>query len=187
MNAQVRLYVDDDILLKEIGLEDVEAIFHTIDTEREYMAEWLPFVELTQDISFTRKFVENYIDSDEKDLTCVIYYKQQFVGLVGLKDTDYDNLKVEIGYWLSESFQHNGIITRSCRALIDYAFKELKMNRAQLKAATGNIKSQAVAERLGFTREGIERDGELHSRGFVDLVVFGLLQKNWTTEKEIIS
>jgi ribosomal-protein-serine acetyltransferase len=184
MNEQVRLYVDNDILLKEIGLEDVESIFYTIDSEREYMAEWLPFVELTQDISFTRQFVQNYLDAEEKDLTCVVYYKQQFVGLVGLKDTDYDNLKVEIGYWLSESFQHQGIITRSCKALIDYSFNELQMNRIQLKAATGNVKSQAVAERLGFTREGIERDGELHSRGFVDLVIFGLLQKDWTTKKK---
>ncbi|MDD4990754.1 MAG: GNAT family protein [Paludibacter sp.] len=187
MSKQVRLYVNNDILLKEIGLEDVEAIFHTIDAEREYLAEWLPFVELTQDISFTQKYVESYIATEEKDLTCVIFYKQKFVGLVGLKDTDYDNLKVEIGYWLSEPFQHKGIITGSCSALINYVFKELKMNRIQLKAATGNIKSQAVAERLGFTREGIERDGELHSRGFVDLVVFGLLQKDWTPKKDVIS
>jgi ribosomal-protein-serine acetyltransferase len=182
MCEPTRLYVDKDIILKEIGLEDVEAVFKTIDSERAYLAEWLPFVELTRDISFSRKFVENYVNADIKDLTCVIYYQQQFVGLVGLKDNDFDNMKTEIGYWLSEQFQRKGIITRSCRALIDYAFRELKMNRIQLKAATGNLKSQAVAERLGFTREGIERDGELHSRGFVDLVVFGLLRKDWATE-----
>jgi len=29
---------------------------------------------------------------------------------------------------------------------------------------------------LGFAREGIERDGELHARGFVDLVTFSLLK-----------
>jgi len=182
MGEPTRLYVDKDIILKEIGLDDVEAVFNTIDAERAYLTEWLPFVELTRDISFTRKFVENYENAEIKDLTCAIYYQHQFVGLVGLKDNDFDNMKTEIGYWLSELFQHKGIITRSCRALIDYAFSELKMNRIQLKAATGNLKSQAVAERLGFTREGIERDGELHSRGFVDLVVFGLLRKDWTTE-----
>lgn len=179
MGDQVKLYVDEEILLKEIDLDDVIAIFETIDAERDYLAEWLPFVELTREISFTHTFVENYLNAEIRDLTCAIYYKKRFVGLVGLKDTDYDNQKTEIGYWLSELFQHKGIITRSCKAIIDYSFNELKLNRIQLKAATGNIKSQAVAERLGFTLEGIERDGELHSRGFVDLVVFGLLKQDW--------
>ena len=172
------LKVDNDILLKEIGLEDVEAIFNTIDAERAYMLEWLPFVELTQEVSNTRTFVENYLNAEVKDLTCVIYYKKKFVGLIGLKDTDFDNLKTEIGYWLSESFQHKGIITRACKAIINHSFNDLKLNRIQIKAATGNLKSIAIPERLGFKREGIERDGELHSRGFVDLVVFGLLKKD---------
>lgn len=175
----MNLRVDGEITLKEIGLDVVESIFNTIDTEREYLAEWLPFIELTQDISYTRKYVENYLDAEIRDLTCAIFYRQKFVGLAGFKDTDFDNMKTEIGYWLSESYQHKGIITRSCQKLIKYAFEELKMNRIQLKAATGNHKSQAVAGRLGFIREGIEREGELHTRGFVDLVVFGLLKKDW--------
>lgn len=97
----------------------------------------------------------------------------------GTERSDYDNSKVEIGYWISEKFQHLGIITLSCKTLIKYAFDKLEFNRIQLKAATENIKKPTrVAERLGFTFEGIERDGELHKRGFVDLVVFGLLKKD---------
>lgn len=176
MGDQRRLTVNEDILLKEVGLEDIEAIFNTIDNDREYLEKWLPFVELTQEIAFTRQFVENYLDSDKTDITCAIYYQNQFVGIIGLKDTDQDNKKTEMGYWLSEKFQHKGIMTLSCKALIDYAFDEMGMNRIQLKAASGNLKSQQIAERLGFKREGIERDGELHSRGFVDLVIFGLLK-----------
>ncbi len=153
------LFVDEDILLREIGMKDVASIFNAIDTHREYMAEWLPFVELITDISLTHTFVENYLNAEVKDFTCVIYFRQQFAGLIGLKDTDFDNMKTEIGYWLSEDFQHRGIITRSGKTLIDYAFDELKMNRIQLKAATENFKSQRVAERLGFIKEGIERKG----------------------------
>ena len=54
----------------------------------------------------------------------------------------------------------------------------MNLHRIQLKAATKNFKSQAVAKRLGFTVEGIERDGELHSHGFVDLKVFSLLKED---------
>ena len=177
------LIVDEEIRLKEIGLDDVEAIFTTIDNEREYMQEWLPFVELTTTVDFTRSFVTAYENSDKTDFTCAIYFKNTFVGLVGLKDTDLDNQKTEIGYWLSEKYQHKGIVTRSCKKMIEYVFREIGLNRIQLKAATENHKSQRVAERLGFTFEGIERDGELHTRGFVDLKVYGLLMKDYNFDE----
>ena len=176
-----QLLVDEDIILKEIGLEDIESIFNTIVRERKYLEEWLPFVEATQDISYTRSFVENYLDSDKLDLTCVILFKKQIVGIIGLKDTDLHNQKTEIGYWLSELFQHKGIVTKSCKVLIRYVFCELNLNRIQIKAATGNRKSRAIPERLGFIQEGIERDGELHRRGFVDLAVYALLKNDWVS------
>jgi len=169
-------YVDEAIRLKEIGLEDVETIFSTINNNRKYLSEWLPFIEETLEESYSHSFVENYLNSDRKDLICSVFFSNQFVGIIGLKDTDFDNKKTEIGYWLSESFQHHGIITKSCKVLIDFAFDELKLNRIQIKAAKENFKSQRIPERLGFKQEGIELDGELHSRGFVDLVVYSLLK-----------
>jgi ribosomal-protein-serine acetyltransferase len=90
------LLVDEEITLRELALKDAVSIFNTIDSEREYLGEWLPFVELTQDVSFTSRFIENYLKTEERDLTCIIRYHNRFVGLIGLKDTDYDNNKTEI-------------------------------------------------------------------------------------------
>jgi ribosomal-protein-serine acetyltransferase len=172
------LKVYDKILLKEIGLEEVDAIYNTIDRDRKYLEEWLPFVDQTRETANTRQFVENYLNSDRIDVTFAIFYRNDFAGIIGIKDTDLNNKKTEIGFWLSESFQHKGIITLSCKTLIEYIFEVMNLNRIQLKAAKGNLKSQRVAERLGFKPEGIERDGELHNRGFVDLVVFSLLNSD---------
>jgi len=177
-NNKIEIIVDKDILLRVVEPKDAAPIFNTIDNERDYLKEWLPFVEETHDISYTKTFIEHTIAADSSDLTFTISYKNQFVGIIGMKDTDMGNRKTEIGYWLSEKFQHKGIVTRSCRALTEYAFNEINLHRIQLKAATQNFKSQAVAERLGFILEGIERDGELHSYGFVDLKVFSLLKED---------
>lgn len=173
---RIEIIADKDIHLKVIGIEDAELVFNTINNEREYLGVWLPFVEDTRDISYTKAFIENSAVLNSANLTFTIFYQNHFAGLIGFKDTDFDNKKTEIGYWLSESFQHKGIITRSCKALINYAFDKMDMNRIQIKAAEENLKSRNVAERLGFTCEGIERDGELHSRGFVDLVIYSLLK-----------
>lgn len=176
MKTKRELPVDAEIHLVEIGLDDVQAIFTTLVHERDYFSEWLPFVDYTQNMSDTQAFVEQVVYGDPNNLTCGIYYHNHFVGIVGLKDTDMANKKTEIGYWMSANYQKKGIMTRACKAVIDFAFDELGMNRIQLKAAAGNIKSQQVAERLGFKREGVEREGELHSRGFLDLIIFSLLR-----------
>ena len=171
--------MNEQILLKEIDEGEVVNIFNAIDAERDYLSVWLPFVEKTVDIEFTRGFVNSYLYSDKKNVTFAIYFEQRFAGLIGLKDTDETNKKTEIGYWLSSGFQHKGVVTKCCKALIAYAFENMKMNRVQLKAGTENVRSRAVAERLGFELEGIERDGELHSRGYIDLAVYSLLKKDF--------
>ncbi len=176
--SRLELYVNDDIMLKVIGDNEIEPIFSTIDNEREYLGEWLPFIKYTQQESDTEEFIHSTESAELKDLTFAIYYHKNFVGIIGLKDPDYDNKKVEIGYWLSEKYQRKGIMTSSAKRLILYAMDELQMNRIQIKAATGNIRSQKIAERLGFTYEGTERDGELHAHGFVDLKQYSLLKKD---------
>ena len=175
--------VDKNLALKEIALEDVEAIYNTIVSERNYLREWLPFVDETTDISYTRTFVESLLASPINELVCIILYNDKFIGIVGTKDSDYGNKKTEIGYWLSEKYQHKGIMTKSCSTLINFIFTKLDINRIQLKAAEKNYKSRKIAEKLGFCQEGIERDGELHKRGFVDLVVYGLLKTDWQKNK----
>ena len=53
------------------------------------------------------------------------------------------------------------------------------LHRLELLAATGNVRSRAVAERLGMSREGVRREAELLSSGFVDLVLYAVLARDW--------
>ena len=172
------LTIDKDIQLKNIELEDDQIIYNTIINNCEYLKEWLPFINNTFDLEHVKTFIEYSTNIDSNDQVFTINYIDQFVGIITLKDIDQTNQKAEIGYWLAESFQSKGIVLRSCERLIEYAFKELHLNRIQLKIAKSNTKSQAVATRLGFIREGIERDGELHADGFVDLIVYSLLKND---------
>jgi ribosomal-protein-serine acetyltransferase len=86
---------------------------------------------------------------------------------------------MEIGYWISAKFEGNGIITHSCKALIAYAFNELKLNRVEIRCATENGRSRAIPERLGFKLEGVLRESEWRHTRFYDMAIYGLLQNEW--------
>jgi len=72
-------------------------------------------------------------------------------------------------------------MTKCCSVLIDLAFKKLGMNRIQVKAGIGNAHSSRIPEKLGFKFEGLERAGEKFADHYIDLEVYSLLKKEWTS------
>lgn len=175
------IQVTDKIRLEAVNMSMAQMIFDTICRDRKYLRKWLPFVEMTHSISDTEFFLESVINQpgSGRDEVYAIWYMNEFAGLIGFKDTDRVNLKSEIGYWLAEKMQGKGIVTLCTGKLIEYAFGKLKLNRIQLKVAIGNSKSSAVARRLGFQAEGVERQGERHGSRFLDLEVFSVLRTEW--------
>ncbi|MBI9033980.1 MAG: GNAT family N-acetyltransferase [Bacteroidales bacterium] len=177
--------VNQDIVLYEIQLEDATDIYNTINTQRDYLGEWLPFVEFSRDKSTTESFIRSTMDvpEEKRDFVFVIRFQTKFAGIIRFKETDHMNHRIEIGYWLSKDFQNKGIIIQSIKKMIDFAFEELKMNRIQIKCAVGNKKSIRIPTKLNCHFEGIERDGELLQGGvYTDLEVYSLLKKEWKSK-----
>ena len=175
----MQITVDNEIKLKEIDIDDANEIFDLIDNNRKYLRKWLPFVDATQKVEDTLNFIKSVRNKnfEEREITTIIIYKEQKVGVIGFRDTDKLNHKTEIGYWLAKKYQGNGIIIRSCKALINYAFNNLNMNRITIKYAIENTKSSKIPKKLNFKFEGIEREGEYINDVYHDLNVYGLLKK----------
>jgi len=172
--------VNDKIRLEKIKLSMASVIFETIDRDRAYLQEWLPFVHYTQQISDTESFIKSVSENDNsKDDIFSIWYNEKFAGLIGFKDTDRANRKTEIGYWLAQEMQGKRIITSSVETLIKYAFQKLKLNRIQIKVAEGNSKSEAIPTKLNFKYEGLEREGEFNKNKYFDIKIYSLLKSEW--------
>lgn len=172
--------INDKIRLEEIKLSMVQVIFDTIERDRDYLMEWLPFVEMTRQVADTEAFIKSVTSSSpKKNSIYSIWYKEKFAGLIGFKDTDWVNRKTEIGYWLAKPMQGKGIILTCVKKLINYAFTSQKLNRVQIKVANGNTKSEAIPIRLGFRFEGVEREGELHKNKYMDIKVYSLLKSEY--------
>lgn len=182
----IEVPVSEDLKLREVSVNDAHAVFNLIDTNREFLRKWLPFVAYTKATSDTEAFIKSVTaEGNTTDLVFAVLHKGQHAGIIGFKSIDAANLKLEVGYWLAENQQHKGIITRSCSALITYAFERMKMNRIQIKVGIGNTRSNAIPKKLGFTFEGVERDGELLSNGqFHDLEVYSLLRREWDQQQK---
>ncbi|MGG0656415.1 GNAT family N-acetyltransferase [Rummeliibacillus pycnus] len=173
--------ISDDLLLRPVNPEDANALFSLTDSDREYLREWLPWVDGTK----TNEDTINYIafsQKGEKDGTLLnlsIVWNGEVVGITGFNNIDRTNRVATIGYWLGSEYQGNGIMTRAVHALTDFAFKQLFMNKVEIRAAVENKKSRSIPERLKYTQEGTLRSNEWLYDHYVDHAVYGILADEW--------
>lgn len=177
--------IDEDLSLKLIDLRDAEGVFELTNSSREYLREWLPWLDFTTKLEDTKAFIKNSLKGfpENKSLSTVILFKGEIVGIAGYNEINGSNKTAYIGYWLGEGFQGNGIMTRVARALTEYAFAELKLNKVEIRAAVENTKSRGIPERLGFVNEGSIRQAEWLYDHYVDHVVYGMLAGDWNATK----
>lgn len=170
-----------DLNLREIVLEDAAAIYQAIDTHRDYLRIWLPFVDNMRSVADEEAFLKNVLSVPAERYEPVFGIwndRNEICGLIGFHFTDFAHYRTEIGYWLLPEYQHCGIITTSVRKLCQWAVEEKGMKRIQIRCATGNAASNGIPIRLGFHHEGTERAGELLSSGeYADINVYSILKE----------
>ena len=177
--------VDPKISLQLLQPHHAEAIFAVVEQNRQHLRAWLPWVDENHSSEDTHKFIQSSLHhlAEMRGVSCGIWFNDQFVGCIDLRRIDKTSHCAEIGYWLSAGHQGKGIMTRSCRRMITYAFEELRLHRLVIRAAVDNQRSRAIPEQLGFTQEGIERQiFWLHDR-YLDLVNYSLLNDEWQVRK----
>ena len=176
-----RIPIDGDIELRLLMKGHANKLFALTARNRDHLRQWLPWVDRTRTPIDTMKFIGEGLDQLRRNdgFHAGIWYRGDLVGVIGYHYWNWTVGRTEIGYWLTASHQGKGIVTRSCRALVDYAFRNLGLNRIEIRTAVGNARSRAVAERLGFAYEGVLRNAEYSSDGPVDQVAYGILRKDW--------
>lgn len=176
--------IDEDLSLKLIELRDGEEIFELTNNSRAYLREWLPWLDTTVNLEDTIKFIKMALKgfAENKSLNAVILFKGEIVGVAGYNNINWANKTAYIGYWLGGEFQGNGIMTKVAKGLTDYAFKELNLNKVEIRAALENKKSRGIPERLNFVNEGCIRQAEWLYDHYVDHVVYGILAEEWIEE-----
>lgn len=173
--------INDELSLKLIELNDAKRVFELTNKSRDYLKEWLPWLDTSKKIEDTNEFIKSCVNgfSENKSLNTVILFREEIVGVAGYNTINWASKTAYIGYWLGEEFQGNGIMTEVARALTDYALNELNLNKVEIRAAVLNKKSRSIPERLNFVNEGCIRQAEWLYDHYVDHVVYGMLAEEW--------
>ncbi len=105
----------------------------------------------------------------------VILHDGAVAGVIGFHAYDPMRRSAAIGYWVRSDLAGRGFVSEAASAVVGFAFDHLGLNRIELEAATDNLASQRIAQKLGFQKEGTKRAGDLIDGKQIDTYLYGLL------------
>lgn len=177
--------ISDDAWLALALQHHAPAFLANIDRDRALFETWLPWTAKITNEPEARAFIDRFLNklAAADGILLNIWADGMIVGGVLLRTVDWSARRTEIGYWIGTGHQGRGLVTRAAAAVIDYAFDEMGLDFVALQAAVDNRPSQAVAERLGFRREGTLRHSYAYAAGILDHAVYGLLAEEWREAK----
>lgn len=174
--------------LELVNLSHVRGIYHHSVKYRDSLSEWLPWARDINVMSDTQRFIEKVAIDQAQDKIAwhfAITHHEEAVGMVSYHPIEWIHRKTNLGYWISPEHQGKGLVTAASQKLIEWAFEKLFLNRVGLQCGVDNFKSRKVAQKLGMTLEGTERDAEWLYDHFIDHHTYSLLKKEYLKSKEL--
>lgn len=170
------LLADESILLRSWRVSDVPAMLGMFaDPWFQRVSDWAPH---------TSEEAHAYLAHSERDRRRGERLEQAIVpvddpdallGGASLNDLNLRQGTAAIGYWLAPAARGRGVASSAVRLLAGWALGDLGLARLELTCAPDNEASQRVAQRCGFSREGVLRSHLPFKGGRRDSVLFSLL------------
>ncbi len=173
------------IIVRPYRESDAQSLFEAVAESRDHLRPWLPFADEHQAVEESRDWIIHQIANWalREDIVLGIWEAstKRFLGGSGLYPRNWETRYFEIGYWLRASATGHGYITEAVQLLTDYAFSALAATRVEIRCDERNVRSAAVAQRLGFVQEARLRNEQLAADGGLrNTLIFALIPTDRT-------
>lgn len=177
------------ILLRPLNLSDSERLVSLINASVNELREFMPWMRE----NITRKEEDEYLLRAVQEMNLnqafhfamVLKSHQEVIGVIATHPIDWLNESVSIGYWTATAFSGKGYTTESVVLMLEGLFMELKLHRVAVSAATDNVASNRIIEKIGFRFEGVQKlAGKVAPSRWKDLNTFALLETEYKSMRK---
>ncbi|MGD7653998.1 MAG: GNAT family N-acetyltransferase [Verrucomicrobiales bacterium] len=169
--------ISSDVSVRLSLPQYADELYALTDANRAFLSRWLPWLDGIRCADDTREFIQRQLHrfADGEALHVTVFCCGRVAGVAGFNRIDAVNGIGYLGYWLAEEFNGRGIMTAVVADLVTVARESLGLQKVDIRCTTGNQRSRAIPERLGFSHEGTIRRAERVNGRWLDHEVYGLL------------
>lgn len=169
------------LLLREYALTD-EADVHEYASDAlvPRYDSWGPNTPADTHEHFGRRMAEQRKwPRDDVTLVAELRREAKVIGSVRLWAVDEGNRTAEIGYTFNRRYWNNGYATEAASALLERAFRAMKMHRVIATCDARNVGSWQVMEKIRMRREGHFLRDKLQKGEWRDTYLYAILGDEW--------
>ena len=164
------------LILRRFRQDDAQAMFENWacdDEVTKYMT-WPSHCNVGISQWVINDWVSSYVKDDYYQWA--IEFEGQPIGSIGVVDQREDVARATIGYCIGRSWWHKGIMSEALKAVMDYLFDEVGMNRVEACHDPNNPNSGKVMAKCGMKYEGTHRQSGRNNQGVCDEAFYALLK-----------
>lgn len=174
----VRFLEGERLYLRPAGQEDAEGYFQKLfDSElRRLTGTQQPFT-----LEGTRRYIES-VSADNSRILLLIALtdNNEVIGDIALQDIDRTNRNASLRIAIdSDEHMGKGYGPESICVLLEYAFGILNLHRIELQVFAYNERAIKAYEKVGFVREGVQRDALFYNHRYHDSIVMSILEDEY--------
>ena len=170
---------DTDPFHGDIDAADLYAYARDPEVSRHVL--WSAHRSISDSRRFLRAGIRQYRRGFPGTFAIVFRESGRMIGTIGYMWINPEYRSCEIGYSLSRDFWNRGLMTEALRAVIDYSFDHLNLNRVECQHETDNPASGRVMEKAGMRREGVMRQRIRNKGSYSDVAVYAVLREDRKT------
>ena len=168
------------LILRPVVPTDAPALF-AIFSDPEVMRywSWPPFTALEQADSLAREIGDLWQARTLLQWGITRRERDGIIGTVTLGSWDRRHRRAELGYALARAHHGNGYAREAVAGALTFGFGPMDLHRVGADTEPRNARSIRLLERLGFRREGLQRQSYFHMGEWQDAALYGLLVEDW--------
>lgn len=178
-NSGTQRIETDRLILRRYVIEDADAMYKNwaSDSEVTKFLTWQPH----SSVEVSRGIIENWLKeySDEKYYQWAIVLKDngnEPIGGISVVHMNEDISMVHIGYCLGRAWWRRGIMSEALKAVMDFMFDTVEVNRVESRHDPMNPNSGKVMQKCGMKYEGTLRSADRNNQGICDACYYALLR-----------
>lgn len=142
--------ITNELTLASLQIDDADTLFSLIQKNKAHLGEWLPWVHHCKSIEAVKTFIQSTQTTynEQKGLEAGIQLNEQLIGVFRLT---FDQQVGNIGYWIDEDAQGQGIVTTIVKYMTD-TFAP-KVDGFEIFCPVGHVRSERVAINAGFQHD----------------------------------
>lgn len=183
--------VSEKVTLKPFEASHIDSFVEAVRESEATVGLWMPWCRKEYSNDEAKEWFDschfNISDKTAYDIGIFLTKSDVLVGGISINQIDHQNKIGNIGYWIRESLQNQGLVSEALKFVAKFGWGQLKLTRLEIVILEKNGASRRVAEKCGAKFECIAANRLIHNGEPMSAAVYSLVPEKISSNQSLES